>query len=67
MKNPKLAFGSMPDTTITHNSYEDRPIDRQIEDELDKIVHDSPFNFQSREQVMKSLSPARNGFPRHEW
>jgi hypothetical protein len=63
MKNPLAGLGSVQPTTIKRND----DIDREIEDELSRIIHDSPFNFRSNEEGDKTLSQARRGVPRHEW
>lgn len=63
MKAPLTGLGSVQKTTIKRND----DIDRQIEAALDKIVHDSPFNFRTNEEGDRTLSQMRRGVPRHEW
>lgn len=63
MKNPLAGLGSVQNTTMKRND----DIDRQIEAALDKIVHDSPYNFRTNEEGDKTLSQMRRGVPRHEW
>lgn len=63
MKNPLAGLGSVQSTTISR----DDSIDREIEAELDRIIHDSPFNFRGNEEGDKTLSQMRRGVPRHEW
>lgn len=63
MKRPLEGRGSVNPTTIRRND----SIDREIEDELDRIIHDSPYNFRTNEAGDKTLSQMRRGVPRHEW
>jgi hypothetical protein len=63
MKEPLAGLGSVQNTTMKRND----DIDRQIEAALDKIVHDSPYNFRTNEEGDKTLSQIRRGVPRHEW
>lgn len=63
MKNPRAGLVSVQPTTIKRND----AIDREIEDELSRIIHDSPFNFRTNEEGDKTLDQARRGVPRHEW
>lgn len=63
MQRPSEAKGSVPSDTILRAEN----IDREIEAILDRMVHDSPFNFRSSEEGDKTASPARRGLPRHEW
>jgi hypothetical protein len=63
MKAPLTGLGSVQQTTIFRND----DIDREIEAALDKIVHDSPYNFRTNEEGDKTLSQMRRGVPRHEW
>jgi hypothetical protein len=63
MKETLAGLGSVQNTTMKRND----DIDRQIEAALDKIVHDSPYNFRTNEEGDKTLGQMRRGVPRHEW
>jgi hypothetical protein len=63
VKYPRQSVGSVQSSTILRND----ATDRQLEDALDKIVHDSPFNFRTNEEGDKTLDQMRRGVPRHEW
>lgn len=63
MKYPRQSVGSVQSSTILR----DDTTDREIEAALDKIVHDSPFNFRSSDEGDKTIDQMRRGVPRHEW
>ena len=63
MKYPRQGVGAVTQTTIYRND----DMDREIEEALTKIIHDSPFNFRTNEEGDKTLSQMRRGVPRHEW
>lgn len=55
--------GGIPPTTIRYPE----DVDRELEAELDQIVHDAPTNFKSTEESQRHLDGASKGLPRHEW
>lgn len=54
---------TIPGTTIKQNVDNNQ----EIADELNKIVHDSPFDFKSMDEYDKTGDKVRGGFPRYEW